>query len=244
MYDCFQTLVYEVAWRFYNQDRNCLRNQGLEARWNMILNIPDGLENVEKWKTLIQEVQKMRAKVEHNDDYDPNKNTLIDFRNQIPEFAKWIIDCGHKYYKKSRNLTFVEGYLNSARWYIGQADWVISEFGQEVPYCAQIDIEAEEYKELNQLKEKINARSSEIKKADDMKKEDFDDLIRLIKLIERIDAKESTLLSFNVCPKCGDKIAETHSYVGGGYDSEPTAVVYRIGCGKCDYEVNNETIDI
>jgi hypothetical protein len=244
LYDYFQTVLYEVAWRFFNQDRNCLRNQGLEARWNMLLNIPGGLVEVEKWNTLIQEVQKMRARVEHNDDYDPNKNTLITFRKEIVDFANWIIDCGNKYYRQKKNLSFVESYLNSVSWYISQAEWFISEFGEETPYCAKLDIDAEEYQEIKKIKDKMSRRSSEIKTAEDVTKEDFDDLVRLIKQIERIDAKETALLHFSICPKCGDKIAESSQYVGGGYDSEPTAIVYRVGCQKCNYEVNNETIDI
>jgi hypothetical protein len=242
LYDYFQTLVYEVAWRFCGQDKNCLRNQGLVARWSMLNNIPSLIEEPEKWSELIKQIHKMRERVEHNDNYFPDKIALEDLRKRIPEFTEWFLTVGRKYYEKTKAISFVERYLNLSDWYIRQADWIIHQYGDKPPYIMETNIEEQEYNTIKPLRENLCTRLSEIHTLEDIKKEDLDNLVDLIKETERIDARETAFVYFKVCPKCGSKIVETQRSI---YDyEEPIAVVYRVGCEKCDFELNSETFDV
>lgn len=243
LYDYFQTLVYEVAWRFCGQDRNCLRNQGLVARWNILNNIPSLIEEPEKWNKLIEQIQTIRVRVEHNDDYFPDKTVLEDLRKNIPGFTEWFLTIGRKYYEKTKGFSLVEGFLNLTHWYIGQADWIIHQYGEKPPHTIETNIETQEYSAIMPLREKLAARSSEIHAMEDLKKEDLNDLVELIKETERLDARESAFVHFGVCPKCGGKIVETQRSIYGNYE-EPVGVLCRVGCEKCDFELNSETFAV
>jgi hypothetical protein len=69
-------------------------------------------------------------------------------------------------------------------------------------------------------------------------------LIELAKQAERLDARETILLRFGICPKCGGKIVDTQKEIAGGPEEPPSAIYVRTGCEKCDYTLNEETIDI
>ena len=243
LYDYFQTLVYEVAWRFCGQDKNCLRNQGLVARWNMLNNIPSLIKEPEKWNKLIKQIQKIRERVEHNDNYFPDKTTLEELRKRIPEFTEWFLTLGRNNYEKTKGFSFVERCLILSDWYVKRADWIIHQYGEKPPYIIETDFEAQDYCTIESLREKLGKRLSEIGTIGDIREEDLDNLIDLIKETERIDAREAAFVHFKVCPKCGSKIVETQRRIYGNYD-EPIAVVYRVGCEKCDFELNSETFEV
>lgn len=245
LYDYFQVLLYEVACRYCSQDKNCLKNQGLEARWNMLNNVESLFEgDIERWKQIIHQIQNVRSRVEHNDDFIPEKSVLVDLRKNAPDFTQWLIEAGQKYYAKSANLSFIEEFNRKLLWYLSQADAVMEQYGEDIPFFAKISFQQEDYATLEALRETLGARKSGIHTLRDLKKEDLDNLSKLITRIERFDAQATTLLHFNVCAKCGGKISQTDTYVLGMNSSVPIAVVCRIGCEKCDYEVNRETIDL
>jgi hypothetical protein len=243
LYDYMQTLILETAVYFCGQNKNCLRNQGLEARWNTLKNIPSLMDDSEKWEQFIRQVQNLRSAVEHNDDYFPEKSALATVRKQIPEFTEWLVATGRKYYDASRGFSFIQEYSFLSHRYVLQADCIIDQYGEQPPFLEGADLQENDYSTVKPLKEKIASRVSEIKTIEDLQKEDFTDLIQLVIVTERLEALESAFLHFRICPKCGAKIVETHRNVGGRFDDEPTAVVYRVGCEKCDYELNNETIE-
>lgn len=98
------------------------------------------------------------------------------------------------------------------------------------------------------MKEIVNNKPAfleKLKNYRDVDQNDLEILIKLVEIVNRADAAESSCLSKNKCPKCGSKIVESSHYIGGSEDHpEPYAVVYRVGCESCDYILNKETFNI
>lgn len=249
LYDYFQILILEVAVHLCGLNRNSMKNCHLKSRWDMIKSALLLIEDPTRWDELINRLQNTRSSVEHNDYEVPSKVALDDTRKQAPMFKEWVVAIGQKYLKESKGFSFIQEYFGLSRWYITQAEWTLDQYGEKPPYAVRTYSVSEEEKHsygmLESLKERLNSRIPEIHYMNDLKKEDLNDLVQLIKETERLDAKETVLLHFNVCPKCGGKVGETETSVGGSIDDPmPTAVIYRVGCEKCDYELHSETIDV
>jgi uncharacterized protein YfkK (UPF0435 family) len=244
LYDYLQILVLEVAVRFCGQDKNGMKNQHLETRWNMIKTFLSIIEDPKRWDQFISQINNARSSAEHNDYYYPPMQALSASRKHIPEFTQWLLSVGRKYYEASKGFSFIQEYVLVSQWYIGQADWMIHQYGEKPPFADETDRAEHQYDMLKPLRERVNLRLAEIQSIDDLKKEDLKDLVQLVKGTERLDAREDALLRFNICPKCGGKMIETQREVGGSYDEPPSAIVYRVGCEKCDYELVSETIDV
>lgn len=249
LYDYFQSLILEVAEHLCSMNRNAMKIYHLKTRWDMIKSALWLVENPTQWDALINQLQNACSSVEHTDYESPNKASLASVRNQAPEFKKWILAVGNRYYAESQGFSFIQEYLGSLRWYISQAKWNLQQYGDEPPYSVKRDIvmpsEQHPYKSLKSLVETVDSRISEIHKIDDLKRQDIENLVKLIRETKRLDAKEDVLLHSNICPKCGGKIVDTQRSVGGNVnDPMPTAIICRVGCEKCDYELNSETIDV
>lgn len=249
LHDYFQILIIEVAVHLCGQSRNSLKNCHLKARWNMTKSCLGQVENPTRWDELIYALHNIRSSTEHTDYKVPSKTALQHIREQVPEFKDWILRIGKLYYKRSKGFSFIQKFSILAEWYIRQADWMIHLFGDKTPYCLEREIvlpgEEHPYKRVRSLRDALESRNREIDSIDDLKQDDLDKLVELVKIIERLDARESVLLQQNVCPKCGSKIVTTQRQVGGSSeDSTPYAVIYRIGCENCDYLVDSETIEV
>jgi len=249
LYDYFQILILEVAVRFCGQNRNSLKNCHLKARWNMTKSCLGLMEDPTRWDELIYPLHNIRSSTEHTDYKVPSKTALSQIRQRAPEFKTWILQVGKRYYEESEGFSFIQKYSVLSRWYIGQADWMIYLFGDKTPYCVEREIvlprEEHPYQRLKSLRDTLESRNREIDSIDDLNQDDLDNLVELVKVIERLDARESVLLQQNVCPKCGSNIVTSQRQVGGSPDDPtPYAVIYRIGCENCDYEVDSETIDV
>lgn len=248
LYDYFQTLVLEVAVRFCGLSRNVLGHYFLLERWKIITDCLGEIEDPNRWDEMISALHHMRTKTEHTPYKCPSKTALLQIRQRVPEFRDWIISVGKQYYGESKGFSIIQRYSILSRLYIGQADWMIYLFGNEIPYCAEKEFalpgEEHSYERLKPLRDAIESRNREIKSIQDLSQEDLINLAELIKITERLDARESVFLQQNICPKCGGKITQTQRAIGGSEDSMPYAVVYRIGCKDCDYEIDSETIDI
>lgn len=128
-----------------------------------------------------------------------------------------------------------------------EAEWIIQEYGEKPPYAAKPDYSAEleeyPYQQLSELVQALQERLKNIAKLEDIERTDLEKLIQVVKLVSHFRGKEGVLLRYSVCPKCGGKIKETQRYFGGTCDDpEPDGLHYRVGCEKCDYELNSETI--
>jgi len=245
LYDYYQILILEVTVHLCGFDRNSLRIQHLKTRWDIAKNALSMVEDPRKWDQLVNQLHNARSSVEHTDYEIPSETALINVRTQAPKFKEWILATGQNYHKASKGFSFIQEYSLLSRWYVGLADSIIDKYGEKQPYLIDTAGEDTEYRNLESVKTRLAARASEINAINDLRKEDLSDLIELTKITERLEAKESAFLRFNLCPKCGGKIAETERSVGGNYeDPMPSAVIYRVGCEKCDYTLNEETIDV
>lgn len=249
LYDYFQILILEVAVHLCGLNRNSMRNYHLKTRWDMIKRCLRLTEDPESWDALIYGLQKMRSSIEHNDYKLPSKVALLQTRKRAQQFKEWLLKVGKQYHKESKGFSFIQKFSVVSDWYIVQADWFLHKYGKEPPYSVKTDIllpeKEDTYKRLESLKNSIESRTREIDDIKDLKKEDLDNLVELVKEIERLDARENVFLQFNTCPKCGGKIVETETEFGGTPDDPmPSAITYRIGCENCDYEVVSETIEI
>jgi len=249
IYDYFQILILEVGVHLCGLNRNSLKHCHLKTRWDMVKSCLELIEDLKRWDDLVHALHKIRSSTEHTDYEVPSKTALLQIRQRTPEFMDWILRVGKQYYGESEGFTFIQKYSLLSRWYIGQADWMIHLFGDETPYCVEREIvlpgEEHPYKRLKPLRDALESRNREIGGVDDLTQDDLSNLVELVKVIERLDARESVLLQKNVCPKCGGKIVSTQREVGGSPDDpQPYAVICRIGCENCDYVVDSETIDV
>jgi len=248
LYDYFKTLIFEVGVALCGLDQNSLRVSHLKTRWENIKNCLSYIDDPKNWEDVINEVNNIRQKVEHNDYYDPKAGQLRDIRKRAPEFKDWIIKVAQEYYKKSKGFTFKEAFYHLSNRYITEVESMLQEYGEKPPYAAKPDysIELEEYpySQLLELVQTLKERLKDIAKLESIERTDLEKLIQLVKVISHFKGKEEILLRYSVCPKCGGAIKETQSYFGGTYDDpEPKGMHIRVGCEKCDYELDSETID-
>lgn len=249
LYDYFQILILEVGVHFCGLNRNSLKHCHLKTRWALVKSCLKIIEDPTRWNELVHALHKIRTNTEHTDYKIPHKTALLQIRQRIQEFKGWILRIGEQYYEESKGFSFIQKYSSLSSWYIGQVDWMISVFGDEIPYCVKGEIllsgEEHPYKRLKSLRDTLKSRNREIESIDDLKQDDLDNLVELVKVIERLDVKESVLLQKNICSKCGGKIVSTQRSVGGSYDDPmPYAVICRTGCENCDYEVYSEVHEV
>jgi len=249
LYEYFQKLVLEVGVTLCNLDQNSLKISHLKTRWENVKSCLSYIEDPKEWDALINEINNIRQKVEHNDYYDPNSERLLEVRRKAPEFKDSVIRVAKEYYKKSKNFTFKEAFFHLSNLYIIEAEGLLEEYGIEPPYVVKTDysleLEKYPYQQLSEIVKKLRERLGSIAKLEDVERSDLEELIQIVKIISHLRGKEEILLRYSVCPRCGGKIKETQKYVGGTPDDpEPTAVYCRVGCEKCDYELHSETINI
>ena len=251
LYEYFQKLILEIGVRLCGLNQNSLRIAHLKTRWENIKYCLGYIEDPRVWEDLINKVNNIRQKVEHNDYYDPKQNELIEIRNKAPKFKEWIIRVAKEYYKKwkSKDFTFKEAFYHLSNRYIEEAEWILQEYGKNPPYAATsdyaLDLEEYSYPQLSELTVVLKKRLKKVAKLEDIERSDLEILIQIVKIISHFKGKEEILLRYSICPKCGGKIKETQRYLGGTYDDpEPDRIYYRVGCEKCDYVLHSEIIDI
>jgi len=245
IYDFYQILIVEVSVHLCRFDRKSMQISHLKTRWDLLKVALSTIDDPKKWDQLINQIQNARTSVEHTDYEIPSTDSLQKARKQAPEFKKWLMTVGQEYFKASKGFSFIQEYSILSRWYTGVADSIIDKYGEKLPFLIDTTIENTQYQTLKSVKERLEARALEIRTIDDLKKDDLHDLIELTKITENLEAKEGAFLRLNLCPKCGGKIVETQTSIGGNEeDPMPHSIIYRIGCEKCDYTVNEESIDI
>jgi len=250
LYDYFQMLTLEVAVHFCGLNRDSIKSYHLGTRWKAVRDRLRLVEDPKQWDKFVYELSNMRDRVEHNDYEYPEKASVRRIKGVASDFKNWLIKAGNQYHEKSSGWSFIQKFVLVSQSYIAQADWMLHLYGEEPPYSAKSDIvlpgQDFPYKGLGVLRSTLDARTRELGKIEDLKNEDIDNLVDLVKEVERLDAKENILLRLNICPKCGGKIVETQSAIAGGNPEDPEvyAIVYRVGCEKCDYELNSETVDV
>jgi uncharacterized protein with PIN domain len=250
LYDYFQILTLEVAVCFCGLNRDSVKSCHLATRWKIVTDRLGLVEDPKKWDKFVNELSDMREKVEHNDYAYPEKTSVLRVKGIVSDFRTWIVKTGNEYHEKSSGWSFIQKFVLVSQSYITQADWMLRMYGEEPPYSAKSDTvlpgDEPPYKRLSVLRSSLDSRTHELGKIEDLKNEDIDNLVDLVREVERLDAIENVLIRLSICPKCGGKIVETQNNIlsGNPEDPEVHAIFYRVGCEKCDYELNSETIDV
>jgi hypothetical protein len=250
LYDYFQRLLLEIGVRLCDYKRERFSNFHLKTRWTEIKKAVSQIDEkaTNNWDNIIFLINNIREKVEHDDDYDPPIKDLEKVREKAPEFHKWVINAGKRYYQESESFSLLQSFRYRLFEYKNYAEWILEEYGEN-PHIASeygyIDkFKDVTYKNLPDIIEQTEKRSKEIDNIKDITKDDFDLLIGLVEFIAEFRCRESNLISKAICPKCGGKITDTGQYVGGGSEEPPSGVYRRVGCEKCDYILHEETISL
>jgi len=249
LHDYFQILILEIGVRFCNLHRNTIAQMSLKAQWNSLKSCLVLIEDPARWDQIIYTLHNQRNTVEHNVYHIPSEDILLSISEKAQEVKDWVLRVGRKYFRESEGFSFIQGFGGNVAIYVGKADWLLHQYGETPPYSTEADYipygEEHPYTVIKPLRDRLQQRIREIESINDLEKEDLDNLLELVKSIESLEAKESILIPRGICPKCGEMIVEVQMYAGGPPDgSEPTAVLHRVGCENCDYEIHSDTIDI
>lgn len=244
LYEFFQRIVSFVGIQLCNLPET-YKNQLLNTVW---INVKPCLfqidQKIEEWENLIKEIHNLRTTVEHNFVFGVDINTLTKIREKAPDFRKWIIITAKEYFKKSKSFTMKETLYNQISYYIRETEIILEEYGKDGQLV--LNLIEEEKIQLPELLFRINSIKNELNELHDINSQDLLDFIKILQFVIKFRTKEESLLSTSICPKCGGFIKETQKtiYSGYGEDAEPQAIAYRVGCLKCDYTINEDTIDI
>lgn len=225
LHDYFQESTLEVGVRFCGLERDLLKTYPLRTRWRLIKNLLAYIEDPKVWENLINEIDNIRQRVEHNDSYDPKPNRLKAIRKRAPEFKDWINRVGKEYFKKSKHFTFKQAFCQLSDRYMIESEWILKKYG-EAPYVTKPDYSLElkeyPYHQLTQSIEVLRDRLKTIRELKGITRSDLEKLIEIVGIIAHLNGKEEVLLSHSICPKCGGKIIETEISLGGTMeDPEP-----------------------
>lgn len=245
LYDYFSILVKEVGTKYIGLDDKIFGPK-LNGRWNNIEIFLEQIDsNTKTWKGHLLELHELRNSVEHKDYYMPPKKNLQNIRDVVPEFAKWIIETGVKYYKESNNFTFIESFYHINQNYMKKAEMLIHEYGEEAPYIDnpyKIETDSGGYPQLVPLIHQIKKISKRIYSQKDIERTDIEYLLKLVQITSFLKGREDIILMNNLCPKCGDELKEINHYFGGNEsDPQPDGVHWKFGCSNCDYYVEEDT---
>jgi hypothetical protein len=247
LHDYFIILIRFVGVNLCELEESIVKMSSLKTRWENIKNCLEYVDEPKYWDEIVDNLHKIRVKVEHQDYFDPSKEILLNIRKETPNFKEWIIKASGDYKLQSKNYTFIDTFYKHSNHYINEAKIILSEFGEKTPFAVRDEFEftSDTYQQLPILMEYLQKRI-QLSKLQNIEVEDLENLIKIIKIVSNFRANEETLMSTGVCPKCGGDIKETQTYFGGGteYQPEPDGVFIRIGCQECDYEIEQDTFNI
>ncbi len=248
LWDYFMKLLLVVGTNHVGYDIESLKIAHLKTRWNQINRPLSTIDQIEKWNQLINKINCIREKIEHDDFFSPDGQDLVDIRQQAPLFKEWILKAGVRYYRSSKGFNFIDYFKRITDFYLSQSEIILSNYGLETPYVAKYVyapiVKDDIYSEIPSLKKIIEKRIKEIHRITDLDHSDLEKLTKFIEVISKINAWEDALLKDSICPACGGHIKETQRYSGGGYEEPPDTVHIRVGCTNCKYEIMTDTIDI
>ncbi len=242
LYEFFQRLLISVGIQFCDLNERSLKISSLKTIWDQIspsLFVADN--DVRRWNDLINNLQNIRTGVEHNLEHAPSLENLENIRKVAPKFYEWVMKTGESTWKKSKNFSFFESFYSMLKYYSREAESLLLEYGKAPPHISEPF--ENDYVRMQHIFEMLEKRIKEISKIGDLTPQDFGDLVELIRVVTEMRTVEGNLLEKSICPKCGSEIGETQRNIGRTSE-EPSAIRVRIGCEKCDYTLNEETIDL
>ncbi len=134
LYDYFQKLTLVVGAKICGLNKNSLGSSHLKYRWESIRSCIsfEEIEISDEWHTLIKKISDIRHKVEHNDEFDPPQKELIQIREKVPEYAKWLLRVADVYFKKTTRYSFKQAFHRLLHEYVFDARRIIREYGEKV----------------------------------------------------------------------------------------------------------------
>ncbi len=247
LYEFFHRISLVVGVKLCRLNADSLRISHLRTVWNQ-LRVPMSVVNqeFESWDELISRVQNVRNGIEHNLEYDPTPSNLDKIRREAPEFRDWILDAGLRVLKESKDYTLSQHYDSMIAGLLDRAQRLVEQYRvREGPL-------SEHVKEAQSLINSVTA-GRKLKKAvhevqakvvSEVGLSDLNDLVAVSQIVSRLEGIEHYLIGESICPNCGGNIVQTQESMGGGSDEPPSAIYYRVGCEKCDYELVSETIGL
>lgn len=250
LYDYFQKLTLLVGIE-YGLHKSALSASHLKYRWESIRSCIsfEGIEVSDEWDELIKKISDIRHKVEHNDEFDPQQKKLVEIREKAPKFAKWLLEVTKIYVKKTLRYSFKQAFHRLLHKYVFDTRKIIMEYGEKTPHVATIGYLMEqnelEYQNLLDLLKNLELKLNNFGELKDVERSDLENLIRIVKISSILQARGELLIKDGVCPSCGGKIVESETCVGGTENHpEPSGVICRVGCEKCEYEIYRESFSI
>jgi len=240
IYDYYKGLLLSIGETFCHIDRKTLIKYGLKVRWDFIKVKLQSVDSCEEWDKIIYPLDENRHRVEHNDNYIPDKKILDKIRRESSNYKKWLEKTGSEYFKISKNFTFKESFYQNLKIYVKECEMLVEKFGKE-PYISYLleDVWEQIPVQLDQL----HKRLEKLNKLKEITPSDLENLLILVKIISKFEAREDILLKHYICPKCGGEIVEDNIPFGSSpEDTEPNGIYYRVGCNKCDYYIDSDTI--
>ena len=138
------------------------------------------------------------------------------------------------------NLSFKDQFYIEIKNAIREADALHSEFGND-PFIS-FDYDSR-WDDMISLSEEMRKKLPTRNQSKQLTNEELINFIRLKELIAYFDGKQDMMLYKNLCPVCGNRITtQNHSIGGTREDPEPDAIYYRVGCEKCNYYLDDDTI--
>lgn len=216
-------------------------------RWMLVRNsieaISKGDNDVNKYHGIVAMLREFSGGSRHSDNAPPLDRMDEICENAIP-FHRWLIEKGKIYtdYKKKSKLRDIDLYLaRYSKGLLNDLEILQAELGEEPSFNFFIK---DYYNQIPQEKIRLAQIWEKVKKMNPLEESDVIFLIECLEKKEKIEAEKWAIVAIGHCPKCGGKIKKSQWYSSHPYDEPPDEVHWRVGCVKCDFELDSDSESI
>lgn len=243
----------KIAAKFCELPKSAIEYHAINRTWGRVREILESENKTVKfdgWNNIFKNMAHYRDPIAHKLSGDPpSEKEILKWRHSAENFPKFLTNPIRNYRKSLPTVKMANHLAELVEKYIWRADSLLREYGKEdIPFVLHDPYAFDDSFDYSDLPDVIKRLKTKIRKIDNITKYSLNDISDIIKIVEFISifrGREYTYIEKSVCPKCGGEIQETSSYYGGNeMDPEPTGLTYRVGCNKCDYTLNVETIDL
>ena len=213
LFDYCQNIFLSIGPVFTELPRNYFSKISLKQKWNFIEPYLIKIEVPQLGREVVNKLNSIRQKIEHNDEYFPEKKDLNNLRQQLPKFYNWLIPILKEYDREKNKKTVKHQIYEELFNVMINADWIFELYGKKLPYVAKFDgttsIENNfQYNRLFRLTDQIRNRLNSIE-IEEIRIRDLKNLLKMREYMSDFHGKEYLLRCQGICPKCGGKIIES-----------------------------------